>query len=1048
MALTVFSSNRVETLQSRLAGSLAANPLSDPLASEIVVVPTYAMGRWLNLRIAEQQGIAANILYPQPVRWIWQLAGNLLEDLPPQDPYSADALCWVAFEQLPGLLHQPAFATIRSYLADDEGGIKRWQLAQRIAESLDRYQSYRPRMIRAWDAGEDEHWQALLWRRITAARKLPHRVDTLERVLHTLAQSSRCQCLPERISLFSLSGLPPLYFDLVGGLARRIDINLYLHSPTDHYWADLEGEKRRARKRLDDPAAEDLFEAGNELLASWGRQGQAFQDMLLASDTLESMDVDLYRPPDETTLLGKLQHSIYHLDSLPAGVVNDDSISVHICHSALRECQVLHDQLLDLLSRDGTLNPEDILVMIPDISAYAPYIEAVFRGGPLAFNLSDTALADEHPQVTSFLQLLQLPQSRFSLSEILALLDNESLRRRFDLGLADRDEIGRMLEQARTRWGLDSAHKAELGLPPTPENTWEQAKQRFFAAYALADSDLWHGIAPLQDRNDGDAEVIGRFWRLLERLRRWRGRLARPASAADWQQRLLRMIDEFFSEIDPWESRLQAIRDAVAEIPPLASESLGPALIAELMTSILGSGEQSGRLYSGGVTFCGMRPMRSIPFRVICLLGMNRGDFPRRDPMDDFELISRSPAAGDPSRRIEDRYLMLETLLCARDRLYISYTGRSLKDNSSSQPSVLVRELLDFIDGLDGGDGRLGESLITEHPMQAFSVNNFRDGHSSYSAYWYDVARGLQAEKSAAARTWPETKLAEDRMADRLELDQLQRFLRHPVRYFFQQRLGIYLDLDDRFDDDETFDLDGLDKWRLKQQVAQDSLQRREDSLQRLTASGLVAHGPAAASQVNAVKAEHAQWFEQLHDYGEVDADAIAVEIDLGEFRIGGIVPGYFPGRGLMTFHGGRLNGGVLMHHWVNHLALSAAASWRDGDDGRLLVPDETRVFAPVDPATAASHLGELCRIYVEGRQCPLPLLPKCSFAWAQSEEPSKATARAWAEWRNQRPANADVHDAYLDLVLRGGPPPIDEPRFGKLAERLYRPALDSSGRP
>ena len=1045
MALTVFSSNRIESLQQQLSRDLAAHPPADPFRPEIVVVPTYAMGRWLNLRLAQQRGIAANIDYPPPVQWIWQLASTLLDDLPAQDPSTAEALAWHCFELLPGLLDEPGFEPLQTYLADDISGQRRWQLAQRIAHNFDRYQSYRPMMIRDWDRGQEQNWQACLWRRLIESRGLTHRVETIERLVAALDDSTRFERLQQSYRLFALSSLPPLYFEVVAQLARRVEINLYQHSPTDQYWADLEAEKRRARRRLQNPEEDALFETGNELLASWGRQGQTFQDLLLASDSLETIDVALYQAPDDSSLLGRLQDSIFRVSTGAGRIDADESVSFHVCHSPLRECQVLRDRLYAMFEQDPTLTPEDILVMIPDISTYAPYIEAVFRGESLPFNLSDTTLVDEHPQVSTFLDLLRLPQSRFALSEILTLLENDSLRRRFELEADDRDAIDRLIEQAHPRWGLDGAHKARLGLPPTAANTWRQAQDRFYAAYALATDELWQDVAPLQHCGDGEAEIIGRLWRLLDTLDHWRHRLAQPAPAAEWRQRLLRLVEDFFVETDPRESRLQSIRDAIASLPDDSREDLFPQLIADLMTSALAVSEQSGRLYAGGVTFCGMRPMRSIPFRVICLLGMNRGDFPRRDPHDDFELIAETPGPGDPGRRIEDRYLMLETLLCARDQLYVSYVGRSVKDNSPTQPSVMVRELIDFIDGIGEAGTPLSQALIHEYPLQAFSPNNFIAPSFSYSSYWCDVARDLVCASPASPSAWPEQPLLDESPPAQVELARLRQFARHPVRFFFQHRLGLFLEQADDIRDDEVFELGGLDRWRLRQQLADDSLRQRDDSLQRLLASGQIAHGPAAFAQAQDFTASHAAWLEALADYGQGEHRSVPVEIDLDEFRVSGVVAGYFPGRGLMAHHAGRVGGGVLSGIWLSHLALSAADCWQDSERGVLMTPDETRVFEPLPRSRARELLLELCRLYIEGSRLPLPVLPRCSFAWAASEDRSRAAGRAWAEWLNQFTGGGDADDPYLGLVLQNNRPPIDDLRFGELAEQLYRQALDAS---
>ena len=306
MSLTILSSNRVETLQSRLTQQLAAQPLHDPFAQEVIVVPTYAMARWLNLRIAQQQGIAANIDYPQAGTWIWTLAATIVNDTAEQDPYSADALNWQVFSLLPEQLEHTSFAALRHYLDNDDDGLKRWQLAQRIAEVFDRYQLYRPDKIRAWSAGNESHWQARLWRKIVASKKQEHRLEVIARVIDHLNDNSQTVELPERISLFAMSRLAPVFIEFVHALASRTEILLYQHNPTDQYWADLVSEKVNARKRLQNPDHAEYFDISNSLLASWGKQGQAMQDLLLDLGSITATEVEANHPPGNDSILQSL----------------------------------------------------------------------------------------------------------------------------------------------------------------------------------------------------------------------------------------------------------------------------------------------------------------------------------------------------------------------------------------------------------------------------------------------------------------------------------------------------------------------------------------------------------------------------------------------------------------------------------------------------------------------------------------------------------------------------------------------------------------------
>ncbi len=744
--LHICRSNRVESLLERLADRLGEEPLSSPFLPEVVVTPSPAMARWVNLQLAGRHGVAANYRYPLPAAFIWQLARDLLGDLPDTDPLASDVMTWKVYALLPELIEEPAFESIAHYLQQDAGGLKRFQLAGRIADVFDRYQFYRPQLLRDWGAGKDGQWQAVLWRRLTRGIT-QHRLAVIARLLSRLQkrrekgsepfseqsgltgnfispeEKGSDPFLPERVSLFAISSLPPLFVEVLHALAAHTRIDLYLHSPTDQFWADLVSQKTLARKRLAEPEAAELWETGNSLLASWGRQGQALQDLLLMQET-PATEEDAFSAPETESLLAHLQRDIYTLRPMAApgermAVEPDASLQVHVCHSPQRECQVLHDGLLAMLDGDPALRPEDMLVMVPEISLYAPYIEAVFEQDAesdrpfIPWNLSDISLRDEHPLVRVFLQLLDLPHSRFSHTEILSCLDVPELAGRFGLDGEALAQIREWLAEARLRWGLSGAHKRQFGLPGTEENTWAQVERRLFGGYALGEGELFEDIAPIAGVDGARGEILGRFWRLLSCLIEYAERLRRPRRAGEWQECLGRLLDDFFGEQEDEEGRIQKIRDALADLAGQAGgldETLPVALVRHWLERQLGTQTRHGRYFSGGVTFCGMRPMRSLPFKVICVLGLHDQAFPRREQPAEFDLMREHWRPGDPRKGAEDRYLFLETLLCARQVLYLSYVGRDIRNNSERQPSVLLRELLDYIDqqyvdaGGDAGD--------------------------------------------------------------------------------------------------------------------------------------------------------------------------------------------------------------------------------------------------------------------------------------------------------------------------------------------------------
>ena len=1073
--LTIIRSNAVEALLNQLAHRVSDASLSSPLAREVVVVPSPAMARWVNLQLARRFGVAANLEYPLPASFVWATGRALLDDLPETDPLGLDALAWRVFGLLPELLPEPAFEPLRRYLLEDPDGLKRWQLAGRIADVLDRYQLYRPQLIRRWQAADGDDLQALLWRRLAQCVEGRHRVAVIDRLLGVLAGPAPAAGLPGRVSLFALSSLPPLFVQVMHALAAHAAVDLYLHAPTDAFWSDLISQKELARKRLAKPDEADLWEVGNSLLASWGRQGQALQDLLLDQEG-PMEEVDAFVEPGCDTLLHRLQRDIFALRSAAApdereAVRADGSLQVHICHSPLRECQVLHDQLLGMLESDPGLRPEDILVMVPEISLYAPYIEAVFDRGRepgrpfIPWNLSDIAISDEHPLVLVFLSLLDLADSRFTQSEVLSYLDVPELAEHFGLDSEAVAQVKAWLAQANLRWGLDADHKRRLGLPGVEENTWAQAEARLFGGYALGESELFEGIAPIGSVEGAKAELLGRFWRLFSRLTETARRLAAPRTAGEWQAGIGALLGDFFGERDDEDGRLQKIRDAVSDLADQAGgidEPLYPALVRGWLRERLGAESRLGRYFSGGVTFCGMRPMRSLPFRTICILGLHDLAFPRRDRQSELDLMRRDWRPGDPRKGDEDRYLFLETLLCTRERLYLSYVGRDIRKNTERQPSVLVRELLDYLDqqyqlaGSKDGETLSGR-LTAVHPLAPFSPRNYLGGRLSYDEDWCEVARAMlrpAAPGPGQSLHWSGARLGEAPEPMReVSLVQLERFFSHPVRYFVNNRLQVYLKEEEPEPDEEPFALDGIERFGLRQRLVDARLQGLEPSLRQLKAEGSLPHGAFAELALERETEDLSALSDRLAPFAGLRPRQVAVDLDFGgdsgPRRLSGQVRGIYPGLGLLRWKPGRIKGADILGLWLAHLAWCATGE--EGDKPATLCTSggDYAIHESWPPDAARATLARCLDLYWQGVHRPLPVLPRASFAYARKlyeggkGDPLNVARREWSgDDFNKIPCDRD--DPYIRLVMRGiGGDPLQGDDFATLARAFYDQALD-----
>ena len=950
---------------------------------------------------------------------------------------------------------------------DDGDGIKRYQLCRRIAEVFDQYLVYRPDWILAWERGQDDHWQARLWRAIRASSPGEHWAGLLRRFFAAVETGTLPKDpLPRRFSLFGLTALSPAYFDVLQALSRVTEVHLFLLNPCREYWADIVDEKGQARRRARARSSQQpdragtLLDLGNPLLASMGHAGQELLDQILDAGT---DDEDAFVDPGASSLLHRLQADILdlrdsrHTDPSQRVTLSDQdsSLQIHVCHSPMREIQVLHDRLLRLFEEIKGLRPRDIVVMAPDIDCYAPYVAAVFGaadpGTEIPWAVADRRTRAGQPVIDALDELLGLPQSRLESSAVLGLLEVPAVQRRFGIDLSGIERIRTWVRESGIRWGADAAMRAELALPAESANTWDFGLDRLFLGYALPPgSDLYRGVAPYPDVEGSAAADLGALHELVDRLSDWHHRLQRERTAAEWRALIIGLLDAFFEPDEEEAEDLESIR-AILETLEQQTVAAGYrgrlclTMVQDQMRLALDASIGTRNILTGRVSFCSLVPMRGIPFRVVCLLGMNGEDFPRNPRPLDFDLITQEPRRGDRSRRRDDRYLFLEALLSARDLFYLSYVGNDIRDNSLKVPAVPVSELLDYVDQSfappDGGD--LVQHLTLQHPLQPFSRRYF-DGTDarlfSYAQGWLAAASAEAAEVPAAFTLDP-LSAAPDGPEDVLELDDLIRFLCSPAAYFLQNRLGVRLPEDAAVPaDEEPFELAGLDRYGLRQRLLELATGGAdwEKILERLRAEGALPHGAFGQIWIEENAERVATFLERLHALQGEPRDPLDLDLRIGARTLTGQLRNLGSG-GLVGARFRGLKAKDQLRLWVRHLVLNAVrpeglplASVHLGDDNEIHlgpVPD------------ARERLADLVQLRREGLTRPLPFFPESALQWFRSGDYGSAFWKAWRGYSfNQVPGEQD--DPWVRISFRGQDPLGAD--FQRLATRIYGPLLSA----
>lgn len=1047
--LRVYHSNRLDVLEALMEFIVERERLDDPFEPEMILVQSTGMAQWLQMTLSQKFGIAANIDFPLPASFIWDMFVRVLPEIPKESAFNKQSMSWKLMTLLPQLLDREDFTLLRHYLTDDSDKRKLFQLSSKAADLFDQYLVYRPEWLAQWETGhlveglgEAQAWQAPLWKALVEythqlGQPRWHRANLYQRFIETLESATTCPPgLPSRVFICGISALPPVYLQALQALGKHIEIHLLFTNPCRYYWGDIKDpaylaklltrqrrhsfEDRELPLFRDSENAGQLFnsdgeqDVGNPLLASWGKLGRDY--IYLLSDLESSQELDAFVDVMPDNLLHNIQSDILELENRAVAGVNieefsrsdnkrpldplDSSITFHVCHSPQREVEVLHDRLLAMLEEDPTLTPRDIIVMVADIDSYSPFIQAVFGSAPadryLPYAISDRRARQSHPVLEAFISLLSLPDSRFVSEDVLALLDVPVLAARFDITEEGLRYLRQWVNESGIRWGIDDDNVRELELPATGQHTWRFGLTRMLLGYAMESAQgEWQSVLPYDESSGLIAELVGHLASLLMQLNIWRRGLAQERPLEEWLPVCRDMLNAFFLPDAETEAAMTLIEQ---QWQAIIAEGLGAqygdavplSLLRDELAQRLDQERISQRFLAGPVNICTLMPMRSIPFKVVCLLGMNDGVYPRQLAPLGFDLMSQKPKRGDRSRRDDDRYLFLEALISAQQKLYISYIGRSIQDNSERFPSVLVQELIDYIGqshylpgdealNCDESEARVKAHLTCLHTRMPFDPQNYQPGErQSYAREWLPAVSQAGKAHSEFVQPLPFT------LPETVPLETLQRFWAHPVRAFFQMRLQVNFRTEDsEIPDTEPFILEGLSRYQINQQLL-NALVEQDDAerlFRRFRAAGDLPYG--AFGEIF--------WETQCQEMQQLADRVIAcrqpgqsMEIDLAcnGVQITGWLPQVQPD-GLLRWRPSLLSVAQGMQLWLEHLVYCASGG--NGESRLFLRKDGEWRFPPLAAEQALHYLSQLIEGYREGMSAPLLVLPESGGAWLKT---------------------------------------------------------------
>ena len=1087
----LYHSNSLEILAGLMAEELRAPAAGQGLLEpDVVIIPQPSMRRWLQATLAQAHGIAANIVFLTPGEFVARALDANVEGR--AEDLDFEAMRWRLLALLDDerAMRDPVLRPLRSYLAagtDEVDALKAWSLAGELAGTFEKYQAWRRDWMLAWDAGQSPRDpQAALWRRLGSGR--PHRARRIQHYLERFGVDGAQipAGLPPRLFVFAALNVSPDVLRVLATATRAGTLHFYLPSPVAAYWGDVRTLPHRLELGEADAFGDVLDVEDNPLLQAWGASGRDFMAVLGGYEIVHpSFDLPAYDDPDErgdddATLLRRLKRDLLHRRPPPATPWResldrrDPSLQVHACPTRLREVQVLHDQLRALLEDarfDPPLQPREIAVLAPDIDPYVPYVEAVFGGvhgrpGFIPYTLADTSPLASEPLAEVFSRLLALPVSRLGLNEVLDLLATPAIAQHAGLDTAAFDRLRDWLANAGACWGLDGAHRARHGAPDDALYTWQFALDRLLIGHATGCDAMVGDVAGWPDLEGGDLAALDTLIGLVRMLTRYERVLSNAMTADHWRERLLALLAAVLPE-RPREvrderalDRLRTLIDEFAEAARRAHHTgpIEPEIVRAHFDAKLAEPDTRAPLMGSGVSFGRMVPMRLLPFRAICILGLNDGEFPRCDPAGGLNQLVREldgphRRRGDRSLRDDDRFMFLQLFASANDVFYLSYLGADPRDGSTREPSVLVNELLDVAAAYHADPKRARAEVVVRHPLQPFCAEAFgADGDGveprrfSYRDDWQAAARVAPPRRRELA-PWMGLALPppEPPQPD-VALTELARFLRNPPEAFLRQRLSLRLpEVGAPVLDVEPLVLERRMHDRLRAAVFDAQVTGRTQQLaRRLRAQGLLPAGVYGLRVLDDTIEDVRPFAELFTGWcGDGEATSLGFELYLGTTRLHGRLPGVHA-QGLARLRFDEPSGPMHIAHgldWLVACALGRATALVQFvlDDGRAAMIER----APIAPDRARDALSGLLALREDGLLAPLPFGAYAGWAFYDGGE-AKGWSAAQKQWSPERGFAEGLQPA-VRLALRGRDPFVDDEagrQFRILARRVFDAVL------
>ena len=1010
----VYFSNRTENLIDELA--LLISRRKSPFENLQIAVQSRGMERYLSLELANRTGIAANLSFPFPSH-VWN---NLLSILSERNdnrilhfPYNINELRRGIYTILSETVQKDS-PWLKNYLRNKDENVvklKKFQLSQKIAGLYDRYAVQRPDMLRKWlledfsSEDEDEIWQRNLYNELLGRNFISDPLQRIKDLNNAAGQKAMEDIIPRRLFFFGISNMPLLYREILEILSGICSIYIFNLSP------DADFAKKENKKIL--PGLRDYL----------GADSSEYFEYLSNLQLNKNNNAEAASHGDsgeKNNLLYILQQSVSQgRNNKNHSYEEDDfSVTVHSCHSPFREVEVLRNFLIGRLNEDKNLKASDIIVMMKDVDRYAPFIHSIFGFGADGYNF-EYSISDRHPSsdfdVWDLLnQFIEILPGKFTSREMISLSENVLIKKHFNFTDDDISLFRELIEGAGIRWGYDGEEKKEYGLSPVETNTWRMGFDRLLLGYLMPGNsrELYQNILPVEALNSGTFENFGKFIDFIETSRNYRKAFSASRTFSEWKS----IIQDFFKDmagIPP--DRLDFIKN-------LDSGDISVNNKTEMFNIDIVSGEINNSFsekrfaydfLSGGITFCSLTPMRSVPKKLIAVLGLDESSFPSADTNPSFDLIQKHPVRTDITRKNDDKRLFLEIILSAGEYLFLSYTGKDISNNREIRPSSVITQVLSEIKNtlIEKNDFR---KIVFNHHLFQFHPDYFlktaKSVYSSYSKNEYNKARSLLSDPEDEYSFLPLDYCRNHEEVHELSVPKFIRYFVNPSEYYLKQ-MSIYPESEQTLlEEDEVFFPTSLENYNTMQEILKIYLSggNTEESFANLhnilQGSGFIPHENAGKAYLNLKYSEMSEYLTFIKKMIK-PSERLPVSLNIKLEKLNLILNANFQmhENELIFFRPASVKPKDLLSAWIYHLILSCPGEKevRTSLIGLNKGKIEHMRFLPV--SGSKNILRMLEKLYFEGLSRPLPFFLNTSHAYAakyiSADDGLKAISEAGNKW-------------------------------------------------